>query len=207
MFELIEAYKNVLIGLTSVVSFVLLTKKYYFGGATFNDDTNVRLENKTVIVTGSNTGIGKETAMEMAKRGARVILACRDKKRATEAAQDIRKATGNGNVIVKLVDLSSMESIRNFAQDINDNEERVDILINNAGLICPKWKTKDGYDMTFGVNHLGPFLLTNLLLDKLKQSKQGRIVNLASKGYASLFLLFQNEFNYKFNLHFVCFSG
>ncbi|KAG1942086.1 retinol dehydrogenase 11 isoform X2 [Pimephales promelas] len=139
------------------------------------------LNGKTVLITGANTGIGKETAVDMANRGARVILACRDMDRANKAADEIRKRSGNGNVAVKMLDLASLQSVRVLAKDVQQNEERLDILINNAGIMmCPRWQTEDGFEMQFGVNHLGHFLLTNLLLDLLKKSTPSRIVNVSS---------------------------
>ncbi|XP_051235398.1 retinol dehydrogenase 11 isoform X2 [Dicentrarchus labrax] len=143
--------------------------------------SKVRLEGKTVLITGANTGIGKETALDMAQRGARVILACRDMTRARIAADEIRQQSGNGNVVVKKLDLSSLQSVRDLARDVQENEERLDILINNAGIMmCPKSKTEDGFEMQFGVNHLGHFLLTNCLLDLLKKSAPSRIVIVSS---------------------------
>ncbi|CAF0823755.1 unnamed protein product [Brachionus calyciflorus] len=173
------AHKYSLIGLVSTAAFIFLTKKFYFNGGKCY--LKARLDGKTVIITGANTGIGKETALDLARRGARVILACRDLQKALEAAEEIRKKTGNGNVFVELLDLASLNSVRQFAEKINSQEENVDILINNAGIMmCPKWKTKDGFEMQFGVNHLGHFLLTNLLLDKLKKSTPSRIINVSS---------------------------
>lgn len=143
--------------------------------------SKVRLDGKTVLITGANTGIGKETALDMAKRGARVILACRDVTRARIAADDIRQQSGNGNVVVKKLDLASLQSVRDLAKDVQENEERLDVLINNAGIMmCPKSKTEDGFELQFGVNHLGHFLLTNCLLDLLKKSAPSRVVIVAS---------------------------
>lgn len=139
------------------------------------------LNGKTVLITGGNTGIGKETAVDLARRGAKVILACRDMDRANKAAEEVRKRSGNVNVIVKKLDLASLQSVRQLAKDILASEERLDILINNAGVMaCPKWQTEDGFEMQFGVNHLGHFLLTNCLLDLLKKSPPSRIVNVSS---------------------------
>ena len=129
--EFIENHIFSLIIVTSIVG-VLYFLKRYFNGA-FYSDKNTKLNGKTVIITGSNTGIGKETALDLARRGARVILACRDAKRGEEAAEYVRKTTGNGNVIFESLDLASLESVKNFAEKINKNEERLDILINNAG--------------------------------------------------------------------------
>lgn len=116
----------------SAALLVYVSKRFYFDGGRCT--SRRRLDGKTAIVTGSNTGIGKETALELAKRGARVILACRDVDRAGRAAQEIRAQSGNGNVVVEIVDLASLDSVRQFAQRINTNEDRLDILVNNAGL-------------------------------------------------------------------------
>lgn len=157
---------------------VLALRKWLAGGVC---RSKAKLDGKTVLITGANTGIGKETALDMAKRGARVILACRDMTRARIAADDIRQRSGNGNVVVKKLDLNSLQSVRDLAKDIQANEDRLDILINNAGIMmCPKWKTEDGFEMQFGVNHLGHFLLTNCLLDMLKKSAPSRIVIVSS---------------------------
>ncbi|KAI8484642.1 Endothelial cell-specific molecule 1 [Branchiostoma belcheri] len=134
--------------------------------------SDVRLNGKTAIVTGANTGIGKATAQELADRGARVILACRDMAKAKKAASDIRQATGNGNVVAWKLDLASLTSVRAFAGHINTEEERLDILVNNAAadrgrvelqfgvnhlgvMWCPQQQTEDGFELQFGVNHLG----------------------------------------------------
>lgn len=172
----------VLFFFTPIGAFIYLTKKFFFSGGRCK--SNARLDGKTVIVTGSSTGIGKETAFDMARRGARVIMACRNLEKASEAADQIRKKTGNGNVAIEVLDLASFESIKQFCSKINETEQTIDILINNAGItVCPKWKTKDGYEMQFAVNYLGHFLLTNLLLEKIKKSASSRIVNVASIGY------------------------
>ncbi|XP_031716854.1 retinol dehydrogenase 11-like isoform X2 [Anarrhichthys ocellatus] len=139
------------------------------------------LEGKTVLITGGNTGIGKETAVDLAKRGARVILACRDMDRGNKAAEEVKKRSGNDNVIVKKLDLASLQSVRQLAKDVLASEGRLDVLINNAGVMsCPKWQTEDGFEMQFGVNHLGHFLLTNCLLDLLKKSASSRIITVSS---------------------------
>ncbi|XP_061523054.1 retinol dehydrogenase 12 isoform X2 [Phycodurus eques] len=140
-----------------------------------------RLDSKTAIITGANTGIGKETARDLAARGARIIMACRDLERAEEARSEILEDTGNANVVVRKLDLSDCRSIRAFAELINKEEKQVNILINNAGIMmCPYSKTTDGFEMQFGVNHLGHFLLTYLLLDLIKVSAPARIVVVAS---------------------------
>ncbi|KAM8870160.1 retinol dehydrogenase 13 isoform 2-T2 [Spinachia spinachia] len=142
---------------------------------------STRLDGKTVLITGANTGIGKETSREMARRGARVVMACRDLTRAEQAAEDIRQSTGNGNVVIRHLDLASVYSVTQFAKDFMDGEDRLDILINNAGvMMCPRWLTEDGFETQLAVNHLGHFLLTNLLLPKLKTSGPSRVVTVSS---------------------------
>ena len=136
---------------------------------------------KTVIITGANSGIGKATALELAKRQARVILACRDEELANAAVRDIRKKTASGQLVVKRLDLASLASVKKFVEDVSNDEDRVDVLINNAGVLqCPFSKTEEGFEMQMGVNHLGHFYLTNLLLPKLKQSTPSRVIVVSS---------------------------
>lgn len=142
-------------------------------------------------MTGANTGIGKETALDFAKRGARVILACRDKERAANAASDIIAETGSNKVLVRIVDLASFDSVRAFAKLINETEERLDILVNNAGLGASYRLTKDGYESIFQVNYLSHFLLTLLLLKKMKKSAPSRIVNVSSMAHEQKYAVLQ----------------
>ncbi|XP_049918537.1 dehydrogenase/reductase SDR family member 13-like [Epinephelus moara] len=141
-----------------------------------------KLHGKTAIVTGANTGIGKTTAMDLAKRGARVILACRDRQRAEAAVQEIIQETGNSEVIFMQLDLASLKSVRSFADNFLRSESRLDLLINNAGLLNDG-KTEEGFGLIFGVNHLGHFLLTVLLLERLKASGPSRVVTVSSVTY------------------------
>ncbi|KAB0799021.1 hypothetical protein PPYR_07726 [Photinus pyralis] len=139
------------------------------------------LVGKTAIVTGANCGLGFYTAQDLAKRGARVILACRSRERAEAARRQIVRATHNQNVHVRIVDFASLKSVREFAKEINSSEERLDILVNNAGaLIFEDDVTEDGLSKFMQVNHFGPFLLTELLIDLLKKSKPSRIVYVSS---------------------------
>lgn len=144
-----------------------------------------RMDGKTVIVTGCTSGIGKETAKELAKRGARVIMACRNVDNATKIKDSIIESTKNNKVVVKKLDLSSFESIRSFSDDINKTEQRLDVLIHNAGYAetFKKNKSIDGIELTMATNHYGPFLLTHLLIDLLKKSAPSRIVIVASSLY------------------------
>ncbi|XP_061390412.1 retinol dehydrogenase 13-like [Musca vetustissima] len=144
-----------------------------------------RIDGKIVIITGCNTGIGKETALELARRGARIYMACRDYNRCEKARQDIIYETGNSKIFNRRLDLSSLQSVREFAEQFKKEEERLDILINNAGIMAtPRKLTVDGYEQQFAVNHLGHFLLTNLLLDHLKAAAPSRIIVVSSWMYA-----------------------
>ncbi|NXD80700.1 RDH12 dehydrogenase, partial [Halcyon senegalensis] len=163
---------------TSAVTAAALSCRRYVAGGQCK--STAKLEGKVVIITGANTGIGKETARELARRG-KVIIACRDIAKAEAAASEIRAETGNQQVIVKKLDLANTKSIREFAEKILAEEKELHILINNAGvMLCPYSKTADGFEMHLGVNHLGHFLLTFLLLERLKQSAPARIVNVSS---------------------------
>ncbi|XP_064094231.1 retinol dehydrogenase 11-like [Macrobrachium nipponense] len=143
------------------------------------------LDGKTAIVTGSSAGIGKETARDLARRGARVILACRNVAKAQRVADDIIGTTGNGQIYVKQLDTSDLNSVRRFAKDIIDNEKQLHILVNNAGIVAPddKQLTSDGLELAMATNHFGHFLLTNMLLDLLKKSAPSRVVNVSSDGH------------------------
>ncbi|XP_058830719.1 retinol dehydrogenase 12-like [Topomyia yanbarensis] len=164
---------------SSIAFIALLLIRLFIQGGRFNKST--RCDGKVILITGANTGIGKETAQELLKRGGKVYIACRSLQKATQAKKELMEETGELDIHVRELDLSSLESVRNFAKRFLAEEPRLDILINNAGVMaCPKTLTKDGFEMQFGVNHLGHFLLTNLLLDRLKASAPSRIVNLSS---------------------------
>ncbi|KAJ9583328.1 hypothetical protein L9F63_022345 [Diploptera punctata] len=143
------------------------------------------MKGKTVIISGANSGIGKETARELAKRGAKVILACRNITEADKVKNEIIETTGNEDVLVKKLDLSSLKSIREFAADINRTVTKLDVLIHNAGTahMFGSKVTEDGLELTMGTNHFGPFLLTHLLIDLLKRSAPSRIVIVGSELY------------------------
>lgn len=165
-------------GLGAFVGGVVVFKEFT-GGGNYSGDEN--LAGKTVIVTGANTGIGKETALSLAKHRARVILACRDMDKCLEARKDIALESRNKHIYCEECDLASQESIRDFADRINQKEARLDLLINNAGVMrCKKSYTKEGIELQLGTNHMGHFLLTCLLLDKLKASAPSRVVNVSS---------------------------
>ncbi|XP_055531684.1 retinol dehydrogenase 12-like [Wyeomyia smithii] len=168
------------IGVFSLLGYVgFRLFRLFIEGGQFRKAT--RCDGKVIVITGANTGIGKETAKELLLRGGKVYIACRSLEKANQARLELAAETGSSNVHVRELDLSSLESVRKFAAGFLAEETRLDILINNAGVMaCPKGLTKDGFEQQLGVNHLGHFLLTNLLLDRLKASSPSRIVNLSS---------------------------
>ena len=143
------------------------------------------MDGKTVVITGCNTGIGKITAMDMAKRGAKVVMLCRDLSRAEPAAADIRSQVEGAQVVVVRMDLASLDSIKDAVDTLKKTVSKVDILINNAGvMMCPLYRTKDKFEMQIGTNHFGHFYLTNLLLPLIKKAGSGsRIVTLSSAAH------------------------
>ena len=139
------------------------------------------MKNKVVIITGANKGIGKQAAKQIAKLGAKVYMASRSLDSANQAKEEIINETGNQNVIVKHLDLASVDSIQNFAASFKQEESKLDVLINNAGLWTKTKKLTDiNVEQTFAVNVLGHQLLTQLLLDELKSAGRSRIINVAS---------------------------
>lgn len=139
------------------------------------------MKGKVCMITGANSGLGKVTALELAKMGAKVVMVCRSKERGETARQEIIKASGNENVELMLADLSSLEQIRKLVSDFKKTHDKLDGLLNNAAIIPKKREvTVDGFEKQFEVNHLAYFLLTHLLLDLLKASVPSRIVNVSS---------------------------
>ena len=169
---------NIALGLFVGGTTIYVLRKYFGGGVCHSKAT---LNGKTVIITGANTGIGLETAMDMAQRGARVILACRNPDKGKAAVRVVKDRSKNEAVVFVQLDLASLQSVHEFAARILSQEPRIDILINNAGVMVPPYaKTQDGFELQFGVNHLAHFLLTNLLLDRIKEAPSARIVNVSS---------------------------
>jgi NAD(P)-dependent dehydrogenase (short-subunit alcohol dehydrogenase family) len=139
---------------------------------------------KTVVITGGNSGIGLETAVALARAGAKVLITARDRARGEAAVADIRTRSGRDDVNLVVFDLGSIASIREGATATLQRCARIDVLVNNAGLVLSdRRETADGFEVTFGVNHLGHFILTELLLDRIKQSAPARIVNVASTAH------------------------
>lgn len=148
---------------------------------------NSSMQGKICMVTGANSGIGKATALALAQMGATVVMVCRDRARGEEARSEIATKSKNNAVDLLLADLSSQQSIRQLVENFQHHYTHLHVLINNAGAAFPgrRRETVDGLEMTFAVNYLAPFLLTNLLLDVLKASAPARIVNVSSDAQAS----------------------
>ncbi len=139
-----------------------------------------RLADSVAFVTGANTGIGRATALELAKDGAHVFVACRSRPKGEEAASDIRERANNANVEFFELDLASLASVRSGAARFLERGLPLHLLINNAGVAGQRGETAEGFELHFGTNHLGHFLLTDLLLDRIKASAPARIVNVSS---------------------------
>src|SRR5256886_5444950 len=143
------------------------------------------MEDRVLLVTGANSGIGKATALGLARLGGTVVMACRSATRGEAARQDIVRDSGNSKVYLEIVDLASEDSTRSFAEEFKRKYLRLDVLINNAGVYTPHREvTPDGLERTFEVNYLSGFLLTHLLLDLLKKSAPSRIVNVSSSAHS-----------------------
>ncbi|CAO2644337.1 Dehydrogenase/reductase SDR family member 13 [Lemmus lemmus] len=142
------------------------------------------LRGRTAVVTGANSGIGKMTALELARRGARVVLACRSRERGEAAVFDLRQESGNSEVIFMALDLASLASVQAFATAFLSSEPRLDILIHNAALgISSCGRTREAFNLLLRVNHVGPFLLTHLLLPRLKSCAPSRVVVVSSAAH------------------------
>lgn len=153
------------------------------------------MEQKTVVVTGANSGMGLATTVELAKQGAHVIMVCRSESRGQTALQEAIRRSGSEAIELMLCDLGDLASIRRFAEAFKARYPVLDVLVNNAGVVMLKRQlTRDGFEMDIGVNHLGHFLLTNLLLDRLTAAEQGRIVVVASGAYKAGSIHFDDPF-------------
>jgi retinol dehydrogenase-12 len=142
------------------------------------------LAGKVLVVTGANTGIGRVTAEALARRGGHVVLAGRSEARTAPVVEAIRTATGNPRVEFLQIDLSDLESVRAAAATFLARGLPLHVLVNNAGLVGVRALTPQGFEMTFGTNHLGPFLFTLLLLDRIRRTDSSRIVNVSSRASA-----------------------
>lgn len=142
------------------------------------------LKGKTAIITGATSGIGKVTALAIAREGAHLVLPVRNMEKGEALKEEIKQETGSTKVELMSCNLASLDSVRSFAKQFLAKYDRLDLLINNAGLWEAKQKeSADGIEMNFAVNHLAPFLLTNLLLDLIKKSAPARIINVSSTAH------------------------
>ncbi len=159
--------------------------------AKFGRDTTTKevldgidLRGKVALVTGGSSGLGQETARALAEKGAQVILTARDVPKGDAVAAEIRRSTGNAQVGVEELELASLASVRTFARRFLDRHPALHVLVNNAGVMaCPFTKTEDGFEMQFGTNHLGHFLMTCLLVPALRKGAPSRIVSVSSRGH------------------------
>lgn len=141
------------------------------------------LKGKVCIVTGANAGIGRVTARELAASGAQVVLACRSEEKGRAAVEAIKEETGSENIEFLQLDLSDLASVVRASEEFLSRDIALDLLVNNAGLAGSRGQTKQGFEIQFGVNHLGPFLFTQRLLPALEKAGTARIVNVASRGH------------------------
>ncbi|CAG2111070.1 unnamed protein product [Medioppia subpectinata] len=173
-------YVEIVMTLMFVKEFTQNLLRFVYMGRNRYKKTN-RLDGKVVVITGANTGIGKETAYQLSLRGAKIIMCCRDVDRGLAAAADIIVKNSRAVLTVMELNLSSLSSVRRLAKQLTQKEPTIDILINNAGvMMCPPMTTDDGFEMQFGTNHLGHFLLTLLLLDNMKTSADARVITVSS---------------------------
>jgi NAD(P)-dependent dehydrogenase (short-subunit alcohol dehydrogenase family) len=142
------------------------------------------MEGRTVVITGGNSGVGRATAVALAGAGARTVITARSRERGEQAVSDIRRASRSDQVDLVVFDLADLSSVRDGASELLDRCGRIHVLVNNAGLVLSeRTVTVDGFESTFAINHLGPFLLTQLLTDRLTASAPARVVNVASTAH------------------------
>ena len=155
--------------------------------------TSADLTEKTCLITGANSGIGKAAALGLAKMGANLVIVCRDPEKGQAALAEIMAESGNKNIELMLADMSSQDSVRKLASDFQANHQKLHILVNNAGVyLTRRTTTPDGFEATFATNFLGPFLLTSLLLNVLKASAPSRIVNVSSDAHNGVRMNFED---------------
>ncbi|XP_050432466.1 retinol dehydrogenase 12-like [Adelges cooleyi] len=192
----------------SAVLSLYIIKRYFAGGVCQHEPD---LTDKVIIVTGGTTGIGKEVATVLAERGARVIICSRDEVRGTKVCFEILKSTGNPNIYFFYLDLNSFSSIREFSRAIHERFDAIYALVNNAGVFYhPFVQTEDDFDVTFQTNYLGPFLLTHLLLNIIRASGNGRIVNVSSEAHRYLHILnprYVDELGTRSNNRFIAYAA
>ncbi|XP_050712791.1 retinol dehydrogenase 11-like [Eriocheir sinensis] len=185
--------------LTRIVAVVKMVLRMVLEGAARRCTSKRSLAGMTAIVTGASAGIGKETAKDLARRGARVILACRNRTKALAVAEHIISETGNKEVVVRVLDTADLASVRHFAKEVLRTEGAIHILVNNAGTAGKDVRevTRDGLELTMATNHYGHFLLTNLLLKRLRQSAPSRIINVSSVAHFLALSIDMKDLNFE----------
>lgn len=153
----------------------------------------MNLTGKTAIVTGSNTGIGYETALDLYQKGAKVYVACRNEAKAKNAIEKMNAQSGTGELVYAHLNLASLTSVKDFSKKVLEQESRLDLLVNNAGvMIPPPSKTEDGFEIQFGVNFIGHFALTGHLFNLLEATEDSRVVTLSSIAHRGASIDFDN---------------
>jgi NAD(P)-dependent dehydrogenase (short-subunit alcohol dehydrogenase family) len=143
-----------------------------------------QMDNRVILITGSTDGIGKQAALELARKGATVLLHGRNPSLVKTVLEQTKKQSQNDNVDLFVADFASLKQVRRFADEVRNKYAKLDVLVNNAGVYMrDRQLTEDRFEMTFAVNHLAPFLLTNLLLDLLKRSAPSKIINVSSMAH------------------------
>eukprot|EP01039_Chlorochromonas_danica_P003842 gene3842-4196_t len=178
----VKRYLKPALGAAAVAG--LVAGKQLINGPAF--DENVSLQGKTIVITGGNTGLGKATATKLASLGANTLLLCKTPTRGQAAVEEIKATTGNSLVDTVTLDLSSLSSIKRAVEEVKRRVDRIDVLINNAGVMAipQRTLTQDGFEAHIGINHLGHFALTGQLLDLVNRGEGlGRIVNVASHAH------------------------
>lgn len=151
------------------------------------------MNNKNIVITGGNAGIGLATGIALAKMGANIFFVSRNENKAKQALSEIQQASGNKNIQYLIADLSSQKSIWQLNKNLRERLDKIDVLINNAGAVFPEFtKSEDGLEMTIATNHFAYFLLSNLTLDLIKKSKDARIINVASRGHVNGLIDFES---------------
>jgi retinol dehydrogenase-12 len=172
---------DILIGIVVTIFGIVAIIKLYMKFMTGMCKSQKRIDGQVVIITGANSGIGFEAAKELARRGAKVILACRSLDKAQKACEIVALETGTKNAVPKVLDISSLKSVRTFCAEILKEETRLDVLVNNAGVAgLRKTITEDGLELQIATNHFGPFLLTNILMGLMKKTGKGRVIMISS---------------------------
>jgi NAD(P)-dependent dehydrogenase (short-subunit alcohol dehydrogenase family) len=170
-----------------------IPSRYGFDSTTADVLTNIDLSGRVALVTGASGGLGAETARAFAEKGAHVILTARDMRKGETVAESIRASTGNPRIELEELELGSFESIRAFARRFLKRHDRVNILVNNAGVMaCPFGRTTEGFEMQFGSNHLGHFLMTCLIAETLVRGAPSRVVSLSSRGHTLSPVVFED---------------